>query len=148
MTAPENVADWPDLDDPGSWLPWANNWRSLRALNMTCVAVTAQHGEFVIEEMPFPPNPNDSVNGGMLAAAADQVFGVMGTLSSPPGSIPATATLHMSYHRPATLPLRFRAQVLPGGRRTKFIEVVIESATGDRCATAQGSMAVAGGGPR
>lgn len=148
MTAPEDVVDWPDLDDPGTWLPWANNWRSLRALNMVCTAVDTQRGEFVITDMPFPPNVNGSVNGGLVAAAADQAMGIMGVLSSPPGSMLATATLHMSYHRPAMLPLTLRAQVLPGGRRTRFIEVVVESGTGDRCATAQGAMSATGGGTR
>jgi uncharacterized protein (TIGR00369 family) len=147
MTLSEDAISWPDLDAPATWPDWANSWSTLRALNMVCTAVDAQSGEFFIDEMPFPPNPNGSVNGGMLACAADQVLGIMSTLSSTAGSVPATATLHMWFHRPATLPVMFHAKVLPGGRKTKFIEVAIEDAAGNRCATAHGTMIAGAGRP-
>jgi uncharacterized protein (TIGR00369 family) len=145
MPHSDDAIAWPDLDAPDTWIDWANNWVTLRALNMVCTALDAQRGEFTIDNIPFPPNPNGSVNGGMLAAAADQTLGIIATLSSAAGSIPATATLHMWYHRPAMLPLTVRANVLPGGRRTKFVEVVFEDTTGKRCATAHGTMIAVGG---
>jgi uncharacterized protein (TIGR00369 family) len=142
MTLVEDANTWPDLDAPDTWVDWANGWHTLRALNIQCTAVEAHSGEFSIADVAFPANPNGSVNGGILAAAADQILGIMGTLNSPAGAVPATATLHMWYHRPATTPLAIRAQVLPGGRKTKFIEVVIDDAAGNRCATAHGTMIV------
>lgn len=144
MTLSEDATAWPDLDAPETWIDWANNWPTLRALNIVCTALEAQRGEFTIDNIPFPPNPNGSVNGGMLAAAADQTLGIMSALTSAVRSVPATATLHMWYHRPAMLPLTVRANVLPGGRKTKFIEVVFEDAAG-RCATCHGTMITVGG---
>jgi acyl-coenzyme A thioesterase PaaI-like protein len=71
-------------------------------------------------------------------------MGAMAMRISDPGQLPATGSLHIQYHRPALAPLLFRASPLGGGRRMKFIEVAVEDAQGNRCATSQGTM-VAGG---
>jgi acyl-coenzyme A thioesterase PaaI-like protein len=84
------------------------------------------------------------VNGGIVAAAADQVMGAVTRRVSEKEVLPATASLHIQFHLPALAPLTFRAILLGGGRRTKFIEVVVEDRDGNRCATSQGTM-IAGG---
>jgi uncharacterized protein (TIGR00369 family) len=90
------------------------------------------------------PNPNGAVNGGIVVAAADQVMGAMAMRVSEEGQLPATGSLHIQYHRPALAPIVFSATPLGGGRRLKFIEVVVEDRDGNRCATSHGTL-VAGG---
>ena len=63
---------------------------------------------------------------------------------SDPGLLPATGSLHIQFHRPALPPLTFLATSLGGGRRTKFVEVIVQDCAGRRCATSQGTM-IAGG---
>jgi uncharacterized protein (TIGR00369 family) len=128
-------------DPADSWLTWANDWPSLRALGIECLRLDQRAAEFTIAAVSFPANPNGSVNGGILAAAADQAMGVLVMRGCPPGLTPATVSLHMQYHQPALAPLRMRAELLPGGRRVQFVEVVIEDRAGVRCATGHGTMA-------
>src|SRR5262249_8971186 len=81
---------------------------------------------------------------GIVAAAADQVMGALTRRTSDNGVLPATGSFHIQFHLPALAPLTFRAKSLGGGRRTKFVEVVVEDKNGNRCATSQGTM-IAGG---
>jgi hypothetical protein len=62
--------------------------------------------------------------------------------------MPATGSLHIRIRRPALAPLTFRAAALGGGRRIKFVEVVIEDRHGNRCATGQSTMIDGGSAPR
>ncbi len=126
------------------WAAWANGTAQLRGLGITCTAAGVGSGEFTVETVPYPPNPNGSVNGGMLSAIADQVMGVLTAMACPHGYLAATASLHIQFHRPAYAPLDVRGQLLPGGSRVKFVEVVIRDRTGEHCATAQGTMIVGG----
>jgi len=137
----------PAHEDPDDvWLGWANGYPTVRALNLTCTELAEQSATFSFDEVPFPPNPNGAVNGGMVALAADQVMGVLAARTAPTGSLPVTAVLNVQFHSPAYPPITFHAQVIPGGRFVQTVEVVAHDADGRRCSTATGTMAV--GSPR
>lgn len=154
MTSSETVASdmqhlnsRPGPDDPPTeWVAWANQTPQLLGLGITCTAVGEGSAQFSIPAVPYVANPNGSVNGGMVAAIADQAMGVLSTMNSPAGYLCATASLHIQFHRPAHAPLAMTATLLPGGRRVKFVEVVFRDADGNHCATAQGTMIVGGAG--
>ena len=130
----------PDLD----WPAWANALPFCRDLGLVCLQLDDGSATFRMECSTLTANPNGAVNGGIVTAAADQVMGALTMRISPKGLLPATAALHIQFHRPAHAPLTFRATALGGGKRTKFVEVVVEDNDGRRCATSQGTM-VAGG---
>ena len=131
---------WPSADEPvETWVAWANEWRSVAALNMVCVGFGERTVDFTVESVPFPDNPNGAINGGMLAAIADQVFGVLAMWGSPT-FVPATANLQIEFHRPLIGPASVRGELLPGGRRLQFLEAVMADSSGQRCATAHATM--------
>jgi acyl-coenzyme A thioesterase PaaI-like protein len=59
---------------------------------------------------PISLNPNGSVDGGLLVAAADDWMRPPATKGLPQGARPATASLHVEYHSPAFLPLTLPGQ--------------------------------------
>jgi uncharacterized protein (TIGR00369 family) len=126
------------------WLTWANALPYCRDVGLVCVEFNAMSAIFHMERSTLTPNPNGAVNGGTVAAAADQIMGALTMRMSGAGLLPATGSLHIQFHLPAQPPLTFRATALGGGRRTKFVEVVVEDRNGNRCATSQGTM-IAGG---
>ncbi|OYN76195.1 PaaI family thioesterase [Mycolicibacterium sphagni] len=134
----------PTGDTDKHWLSWANALPFCGDLGLQCEEFTRDVARFRMARPTLTPNPNGAVNGGIVVAAADQAMAAMAMRISDPGQLPATGSLHIQFHRPALAPLLFRASPLGGGRRMKFIEVVVEDATGNRCATSQGTM-VAGG---
>lgn len=134
----------PAGDTDADWLSWVHTLPFCRDLGLVCEEFTAEVAVFRMARPVLTPNPNGAVNGGIVVAAADQVMGAMAMRVSDPGQLPATGSLHIQYHLPALAPLLFRATPLGGGRRMKFIEVVVEDANGNRCATSHGTM-VAGG---
>ena len=129
-------------DSDESWVEWANEYPTLRAVNLRCVEITLASAICVLDDVPFPLNPNGAVNGGMVALAADQVMGIMAARAAPTGSFPVTAVLNLQFHSPAQPPVTLHARTLPGGRFVTTVEVVAERADGVRCATAIGTMAV------
>lgn len=135
-----------DADD--TWREWAEAYPTIRALNMTCSRVESRSAVFVLDDAPYPPNPNGAVNGGMIALAADQVMGVLAARVAPTGSVPVTAVLNVAFHAPALPPVTLVAQAIPGGRFIQTIEVVAHGADGRRCSTATGTMAVGSSGRR
>jgi uncharacterized protein (TIGR00369 family) len=124
------------------WLAWANALPLCRDLGLVCVELDTESAVFRMEQPALSPNPNGAVNGGVVAAAADQAMGALSRRTGGDGALPVTASFCIQFHRPALAPLVFRATSLPGGRRTKFVEVVVEDRSGDRCATSQGTMVV------
>jgi uncharacterized protein (TIGR00369 family) len=126
------------------WLAWANALPFCRDIGLVCVELDTESAVFRMERPALTPNPNGAVNGGIVAAAADQVMGALTRRTSDNGLLPATASFHIQFHLPALAPITFRARSLGGGRRTKFVEVVVEDRSGNRCATSQGTM-IAGG---
>lgn len=134
----------PAGDTDADWQSWAHTLPFCADLGLRCEEFTRDAALFRMARPVLTPNPNGAVNGGIVVAAADQVMGAMAMRISNPGQLPATGSLHIQYHLPALAPLLFRASPLGGGRRMKFIEVVVEDAQGNRCATSQGTM-IAGG---
>ena len=145
--AAQHLQNRPGPDAPGpEWVAWANETPQLRGLGISCTDASPAGAEFAVAEVPYAPNPNGSVNGGMLAAIADQCMGVLSAMACPPGYLAATSSLHIQFHKPARSPLGFSARLLPSGNRVKFIEVVITDRDGNHCSTAQGTMIVGGAG--
>ncbi len=147
-TAPD-VAWWhPAPGETVDWLAWANALPYCRNLGLECLELNEGSATFRMECSTLTPNPNGAVNGGTVTAAADQIMGAVTMRMSDEGLLPATGSLHIQFHSPAWAPLTFRATALGGGRRTKFVEVVVEDRKGNRCATSQGTMIAGGsGGP-
>jgi uncharacterized protein (TIGR00369 family) len=139
-------AEWwyPAPGETVDWLAWANSLPYCQDLGLVCVELTARSAVFRMERSTLTPNPNGAVNGGTVVAAADQIMGAVTMRMSAEGLLPATGSLHIQFHLPARAPLTFRATALGGGKRTKFVEVIVEDRNGDRCATSQGTM-IAGG---
>jgi len=141
------IARMPAHEDPDDvWLTWANEYPTLRAVNLTCVELRDRSASFLLDDAPFPPNPNGAVNGGIVALAADQAMGILAARTAPTGSVPVTAVLNVAFHAPALPPLTMTAEVVPGGRFVSTVEVIVRRADGARCSTATGTMAV--GSPR
>jgi uncharacterized protein (TIGR00369 family) len=143
---PGPTADWwnPPPGQTVDWPAWANTLPFCRDLGLVCIELDTEAAVFRMELPALTPNPNGAVNGGIVAAAADQVMGALTRRTSDNGALPATGAFHIQFHLPAMAPLTFRAASLGGGRRTKFVEVVVEDKNGNRCATSQGTM-IAGG---
>jgi uncharacterized protein (TIGR00369 family) len=130
--------------DTAEWIAWANDLPFCRDLGLRCDDFGETSAVFIMERPALTPNPNGAVNGGIVAAAADQVMGALTLRMSRQGMLPATGSLHIQFHRPALAPITLRASSLGGGQRTKFVEVIVEDRFGNRCATSQGTM-IAGG---
>jgi uncharacterized protein (TIGR00369 family) len=145
-SGPEASAPYWELapGQPADWLAWANSLPLCRDIGLVCVELDADSAVFRMERSLQTPNPNGAVNGGIVAAAADQVMGALTRRTSAPGVLPATGSFHIQFHLPALAPITFHAKPLGGGRRIRFIEVVVEDKHGNRCATSQGTM-IAGG---
>ncbi|MUL65900.1 hypothetical protein BOO86_15600 [Mycobacterium sp. CBMA 234] len=145
MTTQQNE-NWllPAGSTDADWRDWAGRLPYCRDLGLVCLEFTSETAVFRMAEPALTPNPNGAVNGGTVAAAADQVLGAMAMRVSAEGQLPATGALHIQFHRPALAPITFRATPLGGGSRVKFVEVVVEDRHGRRCATSHGTM-VAGG---
>jgi uncharacterized protein (TIGR00369 family) len=143
-TAPDMAWWYPAPAEAVDWSAWANALPYCQDLGLVCVELNAASATFRMERSTLTSNPNGAVHGGTVAAAADQIMGALTMRMSAKGLLPATGSLHIQFHLPAWAPLTFRATALGGGRRTKFVEVVVEDRNGNRCATSQGTM-IAGG---
>jgi uncharacterized protein (TIGR00369 family) len=146
---PSPAAQWwdPAPGETVDWLAWANALPFCRDIGLACIELDTEAAVFRMERPALTPNPNGAVNGGVVAAAADQVMGAPTRRTSDSGALPATASFHIQFHLPALAPLTFRGTSLGGGRRTKFVEVVVEDRNGKRCATSQGTMIAGGSAP-
>ena len=141
MTNADTPSPWWDPAPDVDWVQWGNDLPFAQDIGMQCQVLEHDSAVFRMEKSVLTLNPNRAVNGGLVAAAADQVMGALARRNGDRGDVPATATLHIQYHLPAMPPLTFRATTLGGGRSIKFIEVVVLDADGNRCATSSGTMA-------
>ena len=76
-TAPDTAWWHPASDDTVDWLAWANALPYCRDLGLVCVELNAASATFRMERSTLTPNPNGAVNGGTVAAAADQIMGAL-----------------------------------------------------------------------
>lgn len=134
----------PPAPDAGlsDWLAWADNLPLCRELGLVCRELDDERGLFTVEAVPMSANPNGSVNGGLVAALTDQAMGVMAVRGAEPGYFPATAALQTQFHSPAFAPLMLKAFVVGGGRRVRYVEVLVEDRIGNRCVTSHGTMVI------
>lgn len=130
----------PGSGSPQSWREWADALPIARSLGLTCIAIGPGEGSFAIEIAPVSANPNGSIHGGLLLAAADQCMGAVAMTVLEPGCLPVTASLHGRFHRPAVAPVTLSAHVRNSGRSLVFVDVEIEDAQGRLCTSAQGTM--------
>lgn len=142
MAAEPQTWDAPIGGSREQWLAWANALPLAEALGMTCTDIGAGQATFRMEAAPLAANPNGSVNGGLVAAAADQCMGAVGMTLLPPGFVVNTATLHAQYQRPAIPPLTLTARVTKSGRSLIYVDVDIDDGRGRLCNSAQGTMMI------
>jgi uncharacterized protein (TIGR00369 family) len=126
------------------WVEWANGLPSFSEIGLKCIEVQAGSAVATLGGSRWTPNPNGAVNGGLVVAAADQCMGVVALTTLEPGALPATATLHAEFLRPAFAPLTFRASVAQRGKRLVFVNVDVEDNTGRLCVRCSGTMASQG----
>jgi uncharacterized protein (TIGR00369 family) len=123
------------------WLEWANGLPAFVELGLRCEQIDAGHALIRLERSVWTQNPNGGVNGGLVCAAADQAMGLVALTMMEAGALPATATLHAEFLRPAFAPLTFRAAVSQRGRRIVFVTVDVEDASGRLAVKCSGTMA-------
>jgi uncharacterized protein (TIGR00369 family) len=128
--------------DPATWIAWVNRLPQLTQLGMVCTDLALGEAIFHLEEVPLGPNPNGSVNGGLVAAVVDQAMGAVAMLDVPAGHVINTASLHVQYLRPAHVPLTIRGVVTKPGRRLIFVDVQVTDREGRVTNIASGTMAV------
>jgi uncharacterized protein (TIGR00369 family) len=134
----------PTPPPPGEWerwLEWADALPNLSEIGLRAERIGAGDAVVILERPVLSLNPNGGVNGGLICAAADQAMGVVALTALKPGSLPATATLHAEFLRPAFPPLTFKAAVSQSGRRLVFVSVDVEDVSGRLCVRVTGTMA-------
>jgi uncharacterized protein (TIGR00369 family) len=134
----------PTPPPPGEWerwIGWADALPNLSEIGLRAERIGAGAATLKLEQSVLSLNPNGGVNGGLICAAADQAMGVVALTALPPGSLPATATLHAEFLRPAFPPLTLLAAVSQSGRRLVFVSVDVEDVTGRLCVRFTGTMA-------
>lgn len=129
----------PHPADPGEWPAWAAELPFVRAVELHPTIVVPGRAFAVLERSVWPLNPNGAVNGGLIAAVADQVMGIAAMTVVEPGLMTATATLDSHYLRPARLPLTFDAHVTRSGRSITFVQLDVTGADGRSCLAALGT---------
>jgi acyl-coenzyme A thioesterase PaaI-like protein len=137
----------PEAEKDEAWIDWANGFYLCRAVGLRCTALDEGSGIFSVTDPPGPRNPNGAVNGGVITSIADTVLGVMAKRAAPAEVWPVTAALHSQFVGPSFAPLTLRARALGGGRRVRYIDVTVENADGEICATTHGTMVLGPGAP-
>lgn len=126
---------------PDDWRRWADELPISTALGLVCRELGQGRGLFTMESAPLGvPNPNGSIHGGLLVAAADQCMGAVAMTLLAPGLLPVTASIHSQYHRPAMPPVTFEARVTKQGRALIFVDVDVTDAAGQLCNSSHGTM--------
>lgn len=138
----------PSTEDWNTWLSWATNLPASLAMGLVCVATGPSRTVMTMAESAWPLNPNGSVHGGLVAAAADQVGGVAAVAACGEGAFPATATLTAQYLRPALSGLTLDGKLIRSGKRMLFIEIDVTDRNGALCTKFSGTWSVSGATPK
>lgn len=138
----------PATQDESAWLHWAEGLPASRAMNLTAVEIRPGKAVMKMDVSPWPLNPNGTVHGGLVAAAADQAGGVVAISSLGAGALPATATLHAEFLRPAHPGLTFACHTVKSGRSLVFADVLVYDAAGQLCSKFAGVWSVNAGVPQ
>jgi uncharacterized protein (TIGR00369 family) len=137
----------PSTDDWSAWPTWASNLPASQCLGLRVTSVGPGTATAFLDESPWPLNPNQSVHGGLVAAAADQAGGIAAVAALGERALPATATLHAEYLRPAFPGLRLDCRVVRGGRTLLFVEIDVLDRKGQLCTKFNGTWSVSGAVP-
>ena len=137
----------PPVDDWSMWLDWASKLPASVAMGLECVSVGPSRAVLTMAGSVWPLNPNASVHGGLVMAAADQAGGVAAVAALGQGALPATATLHALYLRPAFPGLTFDCRLVRGGTRLLFIDIDVTDRDGHLCTKFSGTWSVQGAAP-
>jgi uncharacterized protein (TIGR00369 family) len=124
------------------WARWAEGLANSRQLGLERREIGPGHAVMRLRESPWAINPNGSVHGGLILAAADQCMGIVAVTAIEPGLLPMTATLNAEFHRPSFAPLSLRGRVTRRGQSFLFVAVDVEDERGRLCARCTGSMAI------
>jgi uncharacterized protein (TIGR00369 family) len=137
----------PSVEDWGLWPQWASNLPASIEMGLVCVSVEPGRAVMTMAESAWPLNPNRSVHGGLVAAAADQAGGVAAVAACGEGTFPATATLTAQFLRPALPGLTFDCRLTRGGKRLLFVDIDVTDRDGHLCTKFSGTWSVNGATP-
>lgn len=133
----------PDVLDNEEFVGWFNDLAVMRTLGVRCTELEAGRAVSVLDVQPHHRNPNGSVNGGFLLAAADVTAGAAVATTGPFPMDSATTDLTMHFLAPAmTGPVTIEADVLRRGRRNCVPTIRITDGSGVLCAVATGTWVV------
>ena len=149
-----------NLEDFGDWTPIELQRATIRENRSHPVwqftgykPIRVEDGFFqaTLPSSPWFSNGSFSINGGLLAWAAEFTMGAAEYSTVAPGDLIATLDMHIRFTRPANIgsdPLALTAKVHHRGRQLRVSSCEIESAEGKRVAMATGSALVIPGGAR
>lgn len=149
MTSPDQSADGTavvpvpssiDADSDAAWVSWANSYYLCTAVGLVCTGLDRDSGSFEVADPPGPRNHAGSVHGGVIAWIADTALGVTAKRAATADEWPVTAALHTQFIGPGLTPLSVRTHAVGGGRRVRYIDVIVTNADGRTCATAHATM--------
>lgn len=128
------------MSDLEEFRAWFNSLDVMASLGVECVSLAPGRAVSVLHAEDRHRNPNGSVNGGYLAAAADVTAGA--AVSSTGGVDAQSATADLSLHFLAAAvsgPFTVEAEVLRRGRSSCVPTVRITDADGVLCVVATGT---------
>jgi uncharacterized protein (TIGR00369 family) len=137
----------PSVDDWSKWPHWASRLPASLAIGLVCVSIEPSRTVMTMAESAWPLNPNASVHGGLVMAAADQAGGVAAVAALGEGALPATATLTGQFLRPAFPALTFDCRLVRGGKRLLFVDIDVTDRDGRLCTKFTGTWSVHGATP-
>jgi uncharacterized protein (TIGR00369 family) len=124
------------------WLAWIDNLALPRWCGVRSIRSEDGLYECVLEHSPIGLNLNRAVNGAITVAIADHCMGAVAARELFPERLAVTAALNAQFHRPALLPLTFRATLTSAGQTLMFIQVEVFDGRGKLCLRSSGTMAV------
>ncbi len=140
-----DTLDWnphaPEERTPENWLRWGNQLGFCQALGIVCTELGDGKLTATVESAPVMANPNGSIHGGMQLAIADHCLGMVAATRMQPGFLPASTSVHGTFHRPAMPPITIRGRVLSAGRTLVHAEVELFDERGRLCTSSYGAMA-------
>lgn len=154
------ACDFCNLKELGDWKPIELQQATIREgrthpvwqLTGYCVRDIADGlCQSTLPSSPWFSNGSFSINGGLLAWAADFTMGAAVYSTLPAGDLFATLDMHIRFIRPANIdsgPLTLTGQVLHRGRQLRVSSCDIDNADGKRVAMATGSALVIPGGAK
>lgn len=125
---------------------WVNDHPLARALHLSCREIAPGRASFELDPPEAWRNPNGSVAGAAVLAAADFAAGMASVSVTGREDDVSTVDLGLHFLRPAlAVPLDVTCTVLRTGGRLVVLRADVHDADGELVATGQGSFAVTRG---